>query len=332
MRKWIKRVLLALVLLAVPVVGYGAFRFGHPSLPAESRTLASSVARPGDVSVRYFGTTTLAFSDGTNTVMVDALLTRPGMRQVMFGKVASDPALIDATLKRAGLAKIDLLLVSHTHYDHALDIAAIANRTGATIVGSPSTREVALGGAIPSARIVTVKGGEQLHTGDFTVTVIRSLHSLGDRVPGEVTAPLGQPATAKDYKEGGTFAFLIEHRGFRILVHASANFVPGMYRGVKADAVFLATGGLSTHPVGFAQAYWHEVVETTGAKLVVPIHWDDFLEPLDQPLQPLRRFLDDIPLTMTRIAPLAARDHVAIRYLPVIAPVDIAAATASAKP
>ena len=40
--------------------------------------------------------------------------------------------------------------------------------------------------------------------------------------------------------------------------------------------------------------------------------------------------MDDIPLTMRRIAPLAARDHVAIRYLPVIAPVDIAAAAHAA--
>ena len=40
----------------------------------------------------------------------------------------------------------------------------------------------------------------------------------------------------------------------------------------------------------------------------------------------LRRFLDDIPLTMSRIAPLAARDGVKVRYMPVIAPVDIIAA------
>jgi hypothetical protein len=34
--------------------------------------------------------------------------------------------------------------------------------------------------------------------------------------------------------------------------------------------------------------------------------------------------MDDIPLTMTRIAPLAARDGVRVAYMPVIAPVDIA--------
>ena len=179
---------------------------------------------------------------------------------------------------------------------------------------------------MPDARVRTIKGGEQFKVGDFTVTVFRSVHSFGDRVPGDVTAPLRQPAKAADYREGGTFAYLIEHGDFRILVHASANFTPGMYRGVKADVVFLATGGLSSQPADFTASYWDEVVKATGAKLVVPIHWDDFLEPLDQPLQPLRLFLDDIPLTMARIAPLAARDGVKVRYMPVIAPVDIIAA------
>ena len=325
MRTRIKRILLTLALLVVAGVGYGAWRFGHPALPAV-QTLASRTAPAGAVTARFFGTTTLAFGDGTTTVMIDALLTRPGMGKVMFGKIASDPALVGATLTRAGLGRIDLLFVTHTHYDHALDIAAVAAKTGATIVGSPSTREVALGGGVPDARIRMIKGGERFAAGEFTVTVIRSVHSLGDRVPGDVTAPLRQPAAAKDYKQGGTFAYLIEHRGLRILVHASANYVPGMYRGVKADMVFLATGGLAPQPADFTARYWDEVVRATGAKLVVPIHWDDFLLPLDQPLQPLRRFLDDIPLTMNRLAPLAARDGVAIRYMPVIAPVDIQAA------
>lgn len=323
MRTWIKRILLTLALLFVAGAAYGGWRLGHPALPADTQTLPSSEAPIGAVTARYFGATTIAFSDDRNTVMVDALLTRPGMGKVMFGEVASDPALVGSILDRARIAKLDLLLVSHTHYDHALDIAAVAAKTGATIIGSASTREVALGGGVPDARIRTIKGGETFTAGDFTVTAVKSVHSLGDRVPGEVTAPLKQPTKAGDYKEGGTFAYLIEHRGSRILVHASANFVPGMYRGVKADVVFLATGGLSSHPAEFTARYWDEVVKATGAKLVVPIHWDDFLLPLDQPLQPLRRFLDDIPLTMGRIAPLAARDGVAIRYMPVIAPVDI---------
>ena len=73
-------------------------------------------------------------------------------------------------------------------------------------------------------------------------------------MPGDITEPLQEPASIQAYKEGGTFAFLIEHRGLRILVHASANFVPGMYRGVHADIVYLATGGLGAQTDAFARA------------------------------------------------------------------------------
>jgi len=327
----LKRIAVALAALLVAMLGYGAWVFGSPAMPAGSQTLASSVPAPGGVAVHYFGTTTLAFDDGRDAVMIDALISRPAITKAMFGTIASDPARIDAALKAAHLSKLDLLLITHSHYDHALDIPAIATRTGAKVVGSPSTREVARGGGVPDAQVQTIHGGERLQAGDFTVTVFRSLHSLGDRVPGDIAAPLRQPATLKDYKEGGTFAFLIEHKGLRLLVHASANAVPGMYRGVKADVVFLATGGLSTHPQAFTDTYWREVVEETGAKLVVPIHWDSFFTGLDRPLKPLPRLMDNIPLTMDRIAPLAQRDHVAVRYLPVIVPVDIAAAAKTEK-
>lgn len=328
-RRWLKRTGLVAATIAVLMAGYGAWRFRHPGLPESTQTLAASSVRPGQLTARFLGTTTLVFSDGANTVMIDALLTRPGLRAVMFGKVRSDAAVISRTLQSAALDKIDLLFVSHTHYDHALDAAAIAARTGATVVGSPSTQQVALGGGIPASRTRVIRGGERFTAGAFTVTVIRSQHSPGDRIPGVITTPLHQPAEAKDYREGGTLAFLIEHRGLRILVHPSANFIPAMYRGIHADAVFLATGGLSTQPSEFIQIYWREVVEATGAKLVIPIHWDDFLQPLDNPLQPLRLFLDDIPATMARLDQFAAHDRIRIRYMPVIAPVALDAAVTS---
>ena len=328
--RWVKRVLAALALLVVLGAVIVGWKFRHPSMPAGSVTLQASTSPSHGVDAQYFGTTTLAFRDSSNAVMVDALLTRPRMSQVLFGKLASNQNTIDDILHRASLTRLDLLLITHTHYDHVLDAAVIAKRTDARIVGSPSTREVALGGGLDPSRITVARGGDVLKAGDFTVTIFRSLHSAGDQIPGDVTSPVRQPASAKAYKEGGTYSYLIEHKGFRILVHASANFIPGMYKGVHADVIFLATGGLSSQPAAFSGRYWSETVEATGAKLVIPIHWDDFFQPLGRPLQPLRVFLDDIPLTMKRITPLAARDHVMIRYMPVISPVDIEAAAHAA--
>jgi L-ascorbate metabolism protein UlaG (beta-lactamase superfamily) len=325
MRNWsFRRKILAAV--AVLVLGIGAavsWYAGHPAGPAKDDYLQIAIQPVKGVSATFYGTTTLLFRDDHNAVMVDAFISRPGLGKVLGGEVATDPALVRNVFGK--VRHVDLLLVSHSHYDHALDAPAVAALTGATLVGSPSTREIGLGGGLPEARIRTMRGGETMTAGAFSVRIFRSLHSPGDRVPGTIDAPLSQPASVKAYKQGGTFAYLIERGGVRILVHPSANFVPGMYRGVKAEVVFLSVGGLGSQSKQFVADYWRETVAATGAKMVVPIHWDDFLRPLDQPMLPLRRFMDDFPAAMAKVMPLAQRDHVAVRYMPVAWAVDIGA-------
>lgn len=316
-------VLTIVVALSAPIM---ASKLGHPDAPPISDYLPASPARDGALSVQFFGTTSFAFRDGRNTILIDGYLTRSGLWSVLTRPIVSDRPLIERTLRKAGIAGADLLLVSHSHLDHALDAAAVAEMTGARLAGSQSTRQIGLGGGLPDDRIQVIVPGETITIGDFAITAFQSLHSPDDRVPGMIAAPLRQPARMADYKQGGTFSFLIVHRGIRMLIHPSANVVPGMYRGVRADMVFLATGGLGAQSDAQVAGYWREVVEATGAKLVVPIHWDDFTRPLDRPMLPLRRFMDDYDKAMARVMPLAARDKVAVRFMPVIDPVDIAAA------
>lgn len=315
--------LFAAALVATPVVGN---KLGRPDGPTPAETLVSSPVPDGRVSARFFGTTTLSFGDGRNMVMIDGFFTRPGLIEMSTRPVPSNLERIAKALGDAKIATLDLLLVSHSHLDHALDAAVVAQRTGALLAGSDSTRQIGLGGGLPESRIRVVKQDDVLTAGEFSVRVIQSLHSRDDSFPGAIAAPLAQPAKVDAYRNGGTYAFLIGHKGLDLLVHPSANYVPGMYRGVRADVVFLATGGLGRQDDAFAAAYWDEIVKATGAKLVIPIHWDDFLRPLDEPMLPMRRMMDDHEKAMARIRPLAARDGVKIRFMPVITAVDIGAA------
>src|ERR1700676_3272300 len=83
-----------------------------------------------------------------------------------------DAAAIDAHVKRA-----DFVLVTHTHYDHVLDVPNIALKTGAIVIGTESTENVVRAYNVPEKQLITVRGGEDYDFGSISLKVIRSLHS-----------------------------------------------------------------------------------------------------------------------------------------------------------
>ena len=112
-------------------------------------------------------------------------------------------------------------------------------------------------------------------------------HSPKPFYPGTLTQPLQLPAKLSDYKLGSNYSFLLRHPQGNILIVPSANFIRGLFKDERAEVVFLGIGVLGKQSDEFIQTYWNEVVRATGAKLVIPIHWDDFTRSLDEPLRPL---------------------------------------------
>lgn len=106
---------------------------------------------------------------------------------------------------------------------------------------------------------------------------------------------------------------LVLHDGRTLLVTGSAGFVPGAMKGVRADVVLLGIGSLGQRSDAHRQDYWREVVQASGAKRVVPIHWDDFWLPSDEPMRPLPPPLDNFDATMQFLGERAALEHVDIR-------------------
>lgn len=324
---------IAVVLIVLAGVGVAHRHLSHPSFAQyEAALLTPSPPRAGELRVRYMGTTTVLLDDGETAILVDGFFSRPGKLRAMLGTIGPDAARIDDAMRRAGIDHLAAIVTAHSHYDHAMDAPEIARRTGALLIGSDSTANIGRGLDLPETQIRVVTGGESFAFGRFRLRVFASLHSPDGFFMGTIDEPLRPPARSSAYEEGGSFTYLFEHAGQRILVHPSFNVVPGMYRDVSVDAVLLGAGTVGKRDEAFSRKVWREVVRDTGARLVVPMHWDDFMLPLAEPLQPMPRLMSDFPRGMARLSRLAAEDHVALRFMPAFEPVDLASATAEPSP
>lgn len=268
-------------------------------------------------TVTWAGVTTLLIADGTSAVLTDGFFSRPALLRVGLGRIAPSDPRIDGCLGRLGVRRLDAVLPVHTHFDHAMDSAVVAQRTGAKLVGGTSAAHI--GHRLPAERIVIATPGEPVAAGAFDITLIVGDHCPPDRFPGMITAPVQPPVRASVYRCGEAWSTLVQHRptGRRMLVVGSASFVPGALAGQHADVVYLGIGQLGLQPERYLHDYWTETVRTVGARRVVLIHWDDFFHPLDRPLRALPYAGDDLDVSMRTLTALATHDGVAL-HLPTL--------------
>jgi L-ascorbate metabolism protein UlaG (beta-lactamase superfamily) len=279
----------------------------------------------GALRLRFMGTSTILVDDGETSILTDGFFTRPSFPRVATQKLEPDIKRIRWALQEAKIDKVAAIFVAHSHYDHALDSADVARLTGATVYGSQSTLNIAAGRDF-KVPVRLIEGGEPaIPVDSFHVRVFSAEHSLPQRYPGRIADPLKLPAWSSEFREGESFSFLLRHGEHRILIHPSANYIPGMYLGVEADVVFLATAYLAKQDedqARFAENYWREVVGRTGARLVILIHWDDIFLPLDRPMRPLPLATGSFDDAMALVCQQAAASGVAVRLMPLFEPVD----------
>lgn len=272
----------------------------------------------GAWGVTFLGVASLLIDDGETALMTDGFFSRPSLAKVALGRIAPDQARIDAALARAGVDRLAAVLPVHTHYDHAMDSAVVADRTGAVLVGGESTAYVGRGHGLPGDRIRVATPGEPMTFGAFTVTLVESHHCPPDRYPGEITAPVVPPVRTAAYRCGEAWSILLEHRSGRsALLQGSAGYVEGSLAGRSADVAYLGVGQLGLQSEEYLRTYWAETVGTVGARTVVLTHWDDFFRPLDEPLRALPYLGDDLDVTMRVLDGLATASGVSV-HLPTV--------------
>jgi len=173
--------------------------------------------------------------------------------------------------------------VTHTHYDHVLDVPQIALKKHATVIGTESTENVMRAFAVPEAQLMTVRGGEDYDFGSFSVRVIPSLHSPLDHKHyfSSETAPsnLKAPLTLRQiHPEGGTLAYLVRIDGHRILVFGGMNYLERELVGLQPDVAVVGAAASRKE----IYDYTARLMRVLGnPPLVIPTHWDNFLLPYD---------------------------------------------------
>ncbi len=287
------------------------FKLGRPDLSHYADRFDVPASGPdGGLGVTFLGVASLLLDDGESAVMTDGFFSRPSLPQVLLRPVAPDEQRIGAALDRLGFGdggrRLDAVAPVHTHFDHVMDSAVVARRTGAVLVGGESSANVGRGAGLDAARIAVVAPGEPRTFGAFTLTHVESSHCPPDRFPGTIDAPVVPPVRVGAYACGEAWSILVEHTSGRTaLLQGSAGFVAGALDGRRAEVAYLGVGQLGVMPEDYIRDYWAQTVGAVGARRVVLTHWDDFFRGLDRPLRALPYAGDDLDVTVRVLGDLA---------------------------
>ncbi len=258
------------------------------------------------VTMTWLGVTTILFDDGETQVLIDGFISRPSIFDVVLRRpVSSDSAMINFVMDEYRMRRLAAIIPAHSHWDHAMDVGALANRSSASILGSESTANIARGAGVPEDQIIVTEPGGSYTFGNFTVTMIVSPHGpvgWGGSIPmaGTIDAPLEQPAPVQAYREGGSYSIVIAHPHGTTVVHGSGGFTANALDDVAADVVVLGVGLIEGLGRDYAEEYWQAVVTSTGAKHVFPMHFDDPTRPFGE-VTPYPRVLGSFLKTAARL-------------------------------
>jgi len=258
--------------------------------------------KSGQVTLKWLGTAGWEISDGSTIILIDPYLSRingprppgagsagtplPGDTRKLYGwddAAAPDDAAIDAHIQRA-----NFILVTHTHYDHVLDVPHIALKTHATVVGTESTENVLRAYRVPEEQLITVRGGEDYEFGVFSLKVIPSIHSALDHKHyySSAKAPEGMkaPLTFRQISpEGGTLGYLLRFHRHQILAFGGMNYVEREMQGLKPDVVLVGAAGSRKEIYDYSGRLMRAL---QFPPLVLPTHWDNFFVPYGGSQQP----------------------------------------------
>ena len=222
------------------------------------------------VRFRWLGVAGIELRVNEQVLAFDPFLSRPPFHRLWFGRVRANTTLVERTISQC-----DVILVTHAHHDHLMDVPDIIRQTGAIAFGSSNTCQLLAILGVPGEHFYEIKVGDQFTLGQFHIEVLPSEHL---KVPGFASGPLSPelrpPLRIRDYRMDTCFSFLVQIGDQRWLNWSSIRSEPALPANVlwvtsRADA-----------------AYYEALLAVVQPRLILPIHWDDLFRPLSKSVRP----------------------------------------------
>ncbi len=249
--------------------------------------------------MRWLGWPVFEFKSNGHTLLVDPFLTRPALRYVFGGRVMPVQEMLSKAIPSA-----EDILVTHAHYDHLMDVPAIARRTGATVYGSQNAGHILRIFQIPENQIKLLQAHQSLSLDYANFVTIPAKHpAIPGYLSGKVKKSLTPPLRLRDYRMDTCLSFLIELLDKRLLIWSSTSSNDAH----PADVLFVRAVA--------SKRWYEEVLAAVQPRLVIPTHWDNLFQPLNESMQPfwspprwewppLRKInLDDFEKTVHQVQP-----------------------------
>jgi L-ascorbate metabolism protein UlaG (beta-lactamase superfamily) len=238
--------------------------------------LGSPLPLPRGLELTWLGTAGFRLAYQGTVIWIDPYVTRLPLGDLIKRRVV--PPSDEAVARY--IDRADAVLVGHTHFDHAMDVPAIARRAGCQVYGSPSLQHLmGLYGLAP--RTVVVEAQRDYEVGPFKFHFVPSVHSklqLGLRVNygGELTCEHLDGLTPQAYKCGQVWGLHIEVAGMRFYHQGSADLLEDQIHDRGVDVFLCGIAGRR-----FTPHYLERIVKAIAPQMIVPTHYDNFFRPLD---------------------------------------------------
>ena len=270
------------------------------------------------VDLTWLGVAGIYIDDGDTGILIDPFVSRKAMplRRVVFNRPlrANQDAIISVS-DQIGADDAAAVIVTHSHYDHAIDAPDFARHASAKLYGSPSMGRIAASHGYKDFKPVEIGDvlGSADGLGEFEVEFREGRHGgvvLGF-VPDRRTVwkTFDLPGTRSSYQAGTVFSLVIRHRHGTIIYTGTAGIADGMFEDIEkqGDAVVAV---LTLAGRDDTKSYLSATIGETGAATVVPIHFDDFFRPIDQPM----RILDQA--RFDEFVDVLSTEHEGVRFRP----------------